>query len=332
MRKLILDDIAKELNVSKSTVSRAISGKGRIGLSTKAKILEYVEKVHYSPNTIAKGLAESKSNNIGLILRGDNTELDFCSFQDFVKGITETTSEMGYDILMSLISENEPLNMISMIENRKVDGIILYGTQFSVNVVEYLKNSGIPFVMAGASPYNDVLNIDYNHREASKELTTMLILLGLKKIALIGGNRKLAINQCRLNGYEDAIREQMIDIQRDLIYMDLKSSVKAESIVKNLLDKKVDCIMCMDEVVCEKVLFILRKNNVNIPKDIKIACYGNSKILMYNNITCLQFDSRKLGILAMGALLNYINNEEAEKSYPLEYEIRLKESTKIQNK
>lgn len=327
LRKVTLDDIARELGVSKSTVSRAISGKGRIGSSTKSEILDYVERIHFGPNTIAKGLAESKSKNIGLILTPDFIGLDVYIYQGFLKGITEITFEMGYDIIMCQILNNEASNLKRIIENRKVDGIILCGNHFPVCVIDYLNIAGIPFVIAGLSQYDNITHIDFNHREACREFTNVLILMGIKKTALIGGDVKYVKNQHQLNGYEDAIRERKITIHQDMIYMDIESFIKIEIVIEDILSKKAECIICMDPIICEKVLIVLEKKSIKIPDDIKVACFCNSKSLTYNNITCLNFDTKELGAAVVKALIKQINNDEMELNCPLEYEIILKEST-----
>ena len=97
-----IEDIAKELGVSKTTVSRAISGKGRIGKETRQRVLDFIEKHDYHPNVVARGLAQNKTYNIGMVLPVDYAATEFPFFKDCMTGIYEVASQYDYDILISM--------------------------------------------------------------------------------------------------------------------------------------------------------------------------------------------------------------------------------------
>ena len=103
-RNLTIGDIAQELGVSKTTVSRAISGKGRIGEQTRKRVLEYIEERHYSPNVVAKGLAQNKTFNLGMVLPGDYNIVELPFFQKCMLGISRVASARGYDVLISMVT------------------------------------------------------------------------------------------------------------------------------------------------------------------------------------------------------------------------------------
>ena len=90
--KITIADVAEALQVSKTTVSRAISGKGRIGDATRKRVLAYIEANDYKPNVIAKGLAQKKTYNIALVLPGDCNLVDMPFFQNSMQGICEEAS------------------------------------------------------------------------------------------------------------------------------------------------------------------------------------------------------------------------------------------------
>ena len=98
-KKITIADVAETLGVSKTTVSRAISGKGRIGSETRERILKYIDEHHYTPNVIAKSLAQSKTYNIGIVMPGDYELIDLPFFQNCMMGIHEIASSMDYDVL-----------------------------------------------------------------------------------------------------------------------------------------------------------------------------------------------------------------------------------------
>ena len=117
-----IDDIARELGVSKTTVSRAISGKGRIGQATRERVLAFIKEHDYRPNVVARGLAQRKTYNIALLMPKDYVATEFLFFKDCMNGICEVASEYNYDIIISMI-DGEDISQIQRLEaNRKVDG------------------------------------------------------------------------------------------------------------------------------------------------------------------------------------------------------------------
>ena len=198
--RITIDDIARELGISKTTVSRAISGKGRIGPATREKVLAYIKEHDYRPNPLAKGLAQSKTYNIAWVFPGDSqvTELPF--FQKCMLGVSDVAASQDNDILLCMVYEDDRSNLERIVKNRKVDGVILARTLFKDPCVEFLLQSRIPFVTIGSTPYKNVFQIDNDHIGACKELTEVLLLKGMKNIALIGGNENHVVNRSRRDG------------------------------------------------------------------------------------------------------------------------------------
>ena len=106
-KNITIADVAEALGVSKTTVSRAISGKGRIGDETRQRVLEYIEEYDYKPNVIAKGLAQSKTYNLCVVMPGDYALVDLPFFQEAIIGIQEVAAMMEYDILLSICQQND---------------------------------------------------------------------------------------------------------------------------------------------------------------------------------------------------------------------------------
>ena len=106
-KNITIADVAEALGVSKTTVSRAISGKGRIGRETRERVLAYIEEHDYKPNVIAKGLAQSKTYNICVVMPGEYDVVDLTFFQECLFGIQEIAGSMEYDILLSICRKND---------------------------------------------------------------------------------------------------------------------------------------------------------------------------------------------------------------------------------
>ena len=127
-KNITIADVAEALGVSKTTVSRAISGKGRIGRETRERVLAYIEEHDYKPNVIAKGLAQSKTYNICVVMPGEYDVVDLTFFQECLFGIQEIAGSMEYDILLSICRKNDISSLERIIANHKVDGVILMRT------------------------------------------------------------------------------------------------------------------------------------------------------------------------------------------------------------
>lgn len=329
-KKITIDDIARELGVSKTTVSRAISGKGRIGKETVERVNEYIRKYNYKPNVIAKGLAQSKTYNIGMIMPGEYELVDLPFFQKCLMGVCEVASAMDYDVVVSTVSGSDYSQLERVMDNHKVDGFILSRTLVEDTPAKLLKERGFPFVTIGTSTEQDIIQVDNDHRGGCRELTSILLARGIERIALIGGNRNHVVTQNRLKGFMEAYEEKNKRPDRKLIYMEAENRTRIEQIVDDLLPRKADCILCMDDSICAHVLSKLRKERVRVPQDIKVASFYNSTILENNNpsVTSLQFDVLELGRTACQTLLNIIDGKETNKRTLLGYEVTLKESTK----
>ncbi len=328
--KITIDDVAKALGISKTTVSRAISGKGRVGSDTKSKVMEFIEKHNYRPNVMARALAQQRTFNIGVVWPDDYDAADLPFFQKCMIGMSEITSSYGYDIIVSLIAGDDISGLKRVIENHKVDGIILTRTLVKDAPARYLKECGIPYVVVGKSNDPDAISVDNDNFDACKELTSILIAKGLKKLALIGGSTNHIITQTRLSGFNAAFEEANLPIDQSLIYLEVENTSKIAGILKELQKKNIDGVVCMDDSIAGEVIAKCRDQHIRIPEDLKVASFYNSSLLesVVPSVTSLNFNDRNLGAEAAKALLSLIDGEPVQSKMLRNYELVLKESTK----
>lgn len=329
-KNITISDVAEALGVSKTTVSRAISGKGRIGEETRKKVLEYINKYDYKPNVIAKSLAQSKTFNICVVMPDDFNLVDLPFFQEAIVGIQEIASLMDYDILLCIGSLNDMSGLTRVIKNRKVDGVILLRTFSDDPQVEYLLEKNVPFVATGSSSYPNVKQIDHDHKNACRELTSILLMRGMKNMAILGGSMSIVANQNRLIGVKEAYEQFSQEPDENLIFLNLESKAFVEKAVDDAIAAGSDCILCMDDSVCSQVLRRLRQKHVKVPDDIRVASFYNSTVLENNvpSITSLIFDSKEMGMKACKNLLRQIEGDDTPDVTLLPYEVVFKESTK----
>ncbi len=328
---MTITDVAEALGVSTTTVSRAISGKGRIGRETRQRVLDYIEKHDFQPNVIARSLAESKTYNVALLLPNSNSFVSSSFFQKCMLGISRVTSVAGYDMIVTMTEEGDEVQKVEkLVKNNKVDGIILSRVTENDKVVSYLKNSGFPFVVIGSAGDDTLLQVDHDHVAACKEMTSMLLMRGYERLALIGGSSNNIITERRLQGFNEAFAEAGKTPDKKLIFLDAEHSVITENFVLSIAEQNVDCIVCMDDAICYNVINILKKNNISVPGDVRVASFYNSSLLENNSpsITSLQFDGTVLGMAACRKLLDTLDKKEVETITLFDYEVVFKESTK----
>ena len=239
-QKMTISDVAEALNISKTTVSRAISGKGRIGAETRRRVLEYIEEHNYKPSVIAKGLAQSKSYNIGWVMPSDYSVVDLPFFQKCLMGLLEMAAPVDYDVLVCTVSPDAMSQLERIVENHKVDGVVLGRTLVNDAPAEYLKEKKIPFVVVGSMDDDNVVQVDHDHRSACRELTSILLAKGMTKVALMGGNKNHVVTLNRYRGYLDAMEDMEVPVDNSLVYFDIDNSVLCEHAIEEIMKQKAE--------------------------------------------------------------------------------------------
>lgn len=151
---LTIDDIARELGVSKTTVSRAISGKGRISAATRERVQAYIEEHNYKPNASAKSLAESRTYNLALVLPRDFIKLDIPFMRQTMSAIVDEAFIMNYNVMICLSTDTDASHLIHTLDYRKVDGVILTSAAEKDPIKELLIRRDIPFAILGELSFN----------------------------------------------------------------------------------------------------------------------------------------------------------------------------------
>ena len=222
-----------------------------------------------------------------------------------MNGICEVAAENDYDIIISMIDENDLSQVHRLVSNRKVDGVIVSHAAGNSMEQDYLKNNDIPFVVIGPSSDPDTVSVDNRNQEASEELTSILLMKGVHRLTMFGGKEEYNVTGSRYNGYVDAHRKAKIGIDDKIVFMG------------------------MNDVICSMVLGSLREKQIKIPNEIKVASLYDSRNLEYNNpsITSVRFDTKRLGRLACVKLLKLLGEWMEEDTVPLSYQVILREST-----
>lgn len=328
-KKKTIYDVASALGVSASTVSRAISGKGRVGEETKVKILNYMEEnqFHLRSHKMEKN---PRTRNVAIVVPEVKELMDIPFFYVCIFGVNEMAMARGYDMFVVTTSGQDISHLKRLVDNGKVDGMILSRTYTGDILASYLKQCGIPFVTIGTCDDDEIVQVNYDNEGACRDLTSILLARGMRRIAYLGTQDKYVVNDERLAGYIRAHKNAGIEIDWDIVYKGRRTPVIIQNKVSEFIEQKVDCILCQSDAVCNTVLTELRNKKIRIPEDMKVASCYNSEIL--NNypisITTLHFDVAESGREACRLLLNLIEGKEAPMKTLLDYEVVMKDSTK----
>lgn len=325
-----IDDIAQELGISKTTVSRAISGKGRLSAETRTRVLTFIKEHNYRPNAVAKSLAQSRTNNIGLILPGGEEMEGLLFFQQCTQGVCQVASEQDYDVLFILDDERTmgTGQVQRILDKRKVDGIIATRSEIDSKIISLLKDQRLPFVIIGSSSDQEVICVDNDNQNACRDLVSLLITRGMRKLALLGGDENHCVTYSRLQGFQDACEQA--NLSEQVTILNLTSGARVAAAVEQAMAQKPECIICMDDFICNLALLQLRVWGVSVPQDVRMACMYDSTLLAHTSppVTSLRFDAMELGRAACQELMNLLNGQEANSYILPGYQLLLRDSTK----
>lgn len=333
-QNLTIDDIARELGVSKTTISRAISGKGRIGAETRAKVLEYIEKCNYRPSAAAKGLAESRTYNLALVLPKSFIKLDFPFIRISMSAICEEAFNHNYNVLVCLSTADNPDTLLRILDNRKVDAVILSRTVEDDNLVDILVKRGIPFATMGSLPPEAhglaIVEADHDQVGGCYAFSKAFLEKAEGQIAIVGNDMSYIVNQSRMRGFRQAVQELRIPEERIVLRTGVCGEADCHQVTDELLEIGIRNILTMDDDLCRFIRGRLSDRTVSIPEEVQLASLYDSEQLETSTppVSALHFDAAALGRVVCRELLGYLKGESYQSAPILGYQICMRGSTR----
>lgn len=328
---LTIDDIARELGVSKTTVSRAISGKGRISEATRERVQSYIKECHYRPNAAAKALAENKTYNLAFVVPRSFISLGLPYVQQSMSAISEEAFLQNYNILLCLSTDDSPAPLLRTLDHRKVDGVILSRTVENDRLVDILVENGIPFATLGTLPpaTHGKASVEADHDQVGgcRAFSTDFLRSGDGPVAILGNDPSYMVNQSRLAGFQQAADHAKLPNTEVFIRMGLQTDAKCAQAVDQLFYQGVRRFLAMDDEICIRVLNHLKERRISIPDEVQLASLCDSDALEAHRISALHFDAAELGRVACKELLACLSGEEYDSRPLLGYRIQLRKST-----
>ena len=326
-RNITIDDIARDLGVSKTTISRAISGKGRISEATREKVKEYIKECNYRPSASAKGMAESRTYNLALVLPKSFIQLDLPYIRQIMNAICEEAFNWDYNILMCLSTDLYPESLRRTLDNRKVDGVILSRTVENDALVDLLIEQDIPFATIGSLPpaLSGKATVEADHDQVGGcwAFSKTILQSSREKIALLGNDMRYVVNQSRLAGFNQAVEE--LNFPQEYIYRraDIGNFRACALAMEELLQQGVRRCIAMDDEICVDMLRMLEQTAWVTPAEVRIySLADNESLATYRYpVSALRFDAAELGQVACRELLRHLRNESYDAKPVLGYRI-----------
>lgn len=318
MKNKTIIDIANELKISPSTVSRALNDHPFINKNTKALVNKVAKRIGYVPNPIARGLRSNKTSTIGVIV----PEIKHDFFSSAISGIEEVAYSSGYTIILSQSNENYEREVMNtqMLANHRVAGIIVSISQNTVNGKHFkeIQERGIPLVFFDRVCKDVNANkVIIDDRKSAFNAVNYLIQKGYKNIAHLAGFQELDICKKRLKGYVDALEKNNMQVNKNLICIGGLHEQDGYSSMDKLFsnDTKVDAVFAINDPVAIGAFQRIKEVGLKIPKDIAVVGFSNNGIsnLVEPKLTTVNQPALEMGKKAAEILIALMDNSSKVK-------------------
>ncbi len=314
--RVTIKDIANELNMAISTVSRALNDHPAISIQTKKKVQNLAKKLNYYPNLLALNLLQKKTNTIVVIV----PEITSHFFSSVITGIQDILKGSGYSLIITQSNESyrEEVAIVEHMIRIRVDGVLISPSSSTKKNDHFLKlkKNGIPFVLFDRDcpgvESDKVLVDDY---EGAFQAVDYLINAGCKKIAHLAGPINLSTTSHRLEGYKDALKKYQIPV-RDGYVKHVSGFTHEDGIKpsKALLKLKnpPDAIFAINDCIAISAIFVAKTMELRIPEDISIVGFDDEPHSRYftPSLSTIWQPVYSIGMLAIRILLKRIETNE----------------------
>jgi LacI family repressor for deo operon, udp, cdd, tsx, nupC, and nupG len=280
-----IKEIAKLLNISFSTVSRALHNHPNIGLRTKMRVQELAKELNYEPNQTAIFFQQGKTYTIGVIL----PELSEAFFSISINAIENIAEKNNYTVLLgqSHDSEEREKKIVETMKNHRVDGLIISISKNTVNYdhFESLKKYGIPIVFFDRIPkMKDIHYVACNMVSGTVQAVTYLLKKGHRVIGMINGPEKLFASQERKEGYMQSMTKHRLKFDPSLIVTSDLSIDGTQAAMEELLasKRKPTAIVAFNDYVALDAIQVALRRKIKINKDICFVSFANLPISSYS--------------------------------------------------
>jgi len=318
-KEVTIYDLAKKLNISIATVSRALKDDPVVSKKTKKKISELAQEMGYRSNHFARNLRNQRTNTIGVIV----PRLNSYFMSTVIAGIESIANNEGYNLIISQSSESfdkEKASAKTMFDNR-VDGILVslaYDTEDLRHFDPFFKRH-IPLIFFDRVVDDEnCTNILIDNRKAAYEATTHLIKQGCKRIVHITATPKRNVYVDRLQGYKHALSDNDITFKQEYVLISNLSQeagvISAQEILK--MNPLPDAVFVANDNCAVGCMLALKQAGIKIPDDIAFVGFNNDPVskVIEPNLTTINYPGYEMGEVAARNLINHLNGKATIRS------------------
>ncbi|NJM78451.1 MAG: LacI family transcriptional regulator [Flavobacterium sp.] len=334
-KKTTIYDIAKKLNLSAATVSRALNGNTRISEETRAKVLKVADSLNYEQNKLARALQSGKSYSVGVIVpRIDNNFLS-----SVIRGIEEELQDSGYHVIICQTHESpeREIENINTLLNAQVDGLLLSTCNVSdenFKLITKVINKNIPVVFFDRKiDVPEASSVTIDDYMGAYLATMHLIKEGATKIAHFSGDKNLQIYESRYKGYCDALKKSNIAYNEDYVIKVRSKIDDGKAALKQLftLKDKPNALFSSSDFAALGAIQELKANKIDVPNEFSVFGFGNEPFTQFNELSISSVDQSpiKMGKLTATVFLEKIQNklDKGTKNIVLEPELQYRASS-----
>lgn len=314
-RRTSLKDLADQLGVSIATVSRALHNSHEVGEEMTLKVKQLAKKLNYRPNPFAQSLRKEAPKVIGVIVPNLVTHY----YAAVLDGIEDYASKQGYSVVSTNSHENteREKQAVENFLNMHLEGIIACLAQDTVDYshFEQLKDQGVPLVFFARCCLEDKFSqVVADGDVAAQEATQHMIDTGSQRIAFIGGPNHLDMVRRRKHGYLEALRENRIPIDRNLVVCNKIDFEVAREATLKLLDSehRPDAILAFNDIITYAAFDAIKSKGLRIPEDVAIIGFtdGDTSAFVTPRLTAIVDKAHEQGTKACELLMRSINGDD----------------------
>ena len=314
-KRASISDIAKELNLAVSTVSRALSGHSRISEATRLRVGKLAEQLNYQPNHLAAALRKGRSNTLGVIV----PHIDGHFFSQVMKGAEAVANRAGFNVLLCQSNEDygQELKNVDTLINAQVDGILVSVARTSHDFKHFdkIRKRSIPLVFFDRVLDNgEVSAVELDDFQGGYQSTKHLLEQGCRRIAHFGGPQHLQIYINRFGGYRQALLEHGLAVEDELVIFSDMWQADGEEGMKQLLalPQPPDAVFSASDFSIVGAMLVLKARQLRIPQDVALAGFSNESFtsLTEPHLTSVDQCCEEMGQAAMHLLLELVQERD----------------------
>jgi LacI family transcriptional regulator len=318
LSRLTIEEIANLADVSRSTVSRVLNNHPSVRPEVRARVQQVIAEQRYSPRAAARSLASRRTDALGLLIPRSAASI-FADpfFPHVIQGITETCSNRGYFLLLSMVTaEREQDFFERVVAGHHVDGLIMLSSDIDDPILPLLIREETPLVLVGRHPYLPVSSADVDNQDGALQAVRHLVELGHQRIATITGPLFMTAALDRRDGYKQALAEALLPVRPSLIVEGDFTQSGGYLAMQRLLElpERPTAVFAGSDPMAAGALRAIHEADLRVPEDVSLVSFDDLPLasMLTPPLTTVHQPLYELGAAAADLLLNRLLEPSAE--------------------